>query len=150
VGGLVLRIGNGPGVLLGAALSIAYLLIFMTASHLGLIYIGSFLKGCAESIIVAASYAFASVLIPPEQRGRRFGLFNATFFLSWGLAGTLIAGPLVDFLMQHGHAPETAYRWSYFAALVITLAGVALLAALIFVMMPSNAFQDRRKRPPDI
>ena len=139
VGRLVLRIGNGPGILFGTTLSMAYLVIFMTTSHLGLIYLGSFLKGCAESIIMAASYALAASLIPPQQRGRRFGWFNATFFLSWGLAGTLIAGPLVDFLLQQGLAAAAAYRWAYAAALVITLAGVALLAALVFVLMPRGS-----------
>lgn len=138
VGGIVLRIGNGPGVLLGTLMGVAYLLIFATASHLSLIYVGSFLKGCAESIIVASSYAFASVLIPAAQRGRRFGLFNATFFLSWGLAGTLVAGPLVDVLLHLGYAAETAYRWSYIAAVLITLAGFVLLAVLVFLMMPRN------------
>jgi MFS family permease len=138
VGGIVLRIGNGPGVLLGTLMGVTYLLIFATASHLSLIYVGSFLKGCAESIIVASSYAFASVLIPATQRGRRFGLFNATFFLSWGLAGTLVAGPLVDVLLHFGYAAETAYRWSYIAAVMITLAGFALLAVLVFLMMPRN------------
>jgi len=110
--------------------------IFMTTSHLGLVYVGSFLKGCADSIIMAAAYAFAAALIPPQQRGRRFGLFNATFFLSWGLAGTLIAGPLVDLLLQQGIAADAAYRWAYAAAVVITLAGVVLLAALVFIVMP--------------
>ena len=148
VGSLVLRVGNGPGVLLGASLSIAYLLIFMTTSHLGLIYVGSFLKGCAESIIMAASYAFASLLIPPQQRGRRFGLFNATFFLSWGLAGTLIAGPLVDLLLERGLAAETAYRWSFGAALAITLTGVGLLAALVFLIMPRSHAPARRGASP--
>ena len=138
VGRLVLRIGNGPGILFGTTLSMAYLVIFMTTSHLGLIYLGSFLKGCAESIIMAASYALAASLIPPQERGRRFGWFNATFFLSWGLAGTLIAGPLVDFLLQQGLAAAAAYRWAYAAALVITLAGVALLATLVFVLMPRS------------
>jgi MFS family permease len=145
VGGLVLRVGNGRGILFGTMLSITYLLIFMTTSHLGLIYVGSFLKGCAESIIMAASYAFAAALIPPGQRGRRFGLFNATFFLSWGLAGTLIAGPLVDLLLQQGLAAEAAYRWAYAAAVVITLAGVALLAALVFVLMPRDGSPTARE-----
>jgi MFS family permease len=136
VGGIVRRLGDGLGILFGTSLSIAYLLIFMTTSHLGLVYVGSFLKGCGESIIMAASYAFAASLIPPQQRGRRFGLFNATFFLSWGLAGTLIAGPLVDYLLQQGIAAGAAYRWAYGAAVVITLAGVALLAILVFIVMP--------------
>ena len=145
VGGLVLRIGNGPGILFGTTLSIAYLVIFMTTSHLGLIYVGSFLKGCAESVIMAASYAFAAALIPPGQRGRRFGLFNATFFLSWGLAGTLLAGPLVDLLIGEGLAAEAAYRWAYGAAVVITLAGVALLAVLVFVLMPRDSRPTARE-----
>jgi MFS family permease len=143
VGGIVLRIGNGNGVLLGTSLSVAYLLIFATTSHLGLIYVGSFLKGWAESIIVASSYAFASVLIPPEQRGRRFGLFNATFFLSWGLAGTLVAGPLVDILHHMGYTAELAYRWSYIAAVVITLAGFVLLAVLVYILMPRSTHRLR-------
>jgi MFS family permease len=149
VGGIVLRIGNGPSVLLGTVLGVAYLLLFATTSHLGLIYVGSFLKGCAESIIVASSYAFASVLIPAAQRGRRFGLFNATFFLSWGMAGTLVAGPLVDVLLHHGYAAETAYRWSYIAAVVITLAGFALLAVLVFLMMPRNNLSIKHETPID-
>ena len=145
VGGIVLRIGNGPSVLLGTLMGVAYLLIFATASHLSLIYVGSFLKGCAESIIVASSYAFASVLIPAAQRGRRFGWFNATFFLSWGLAGTLVAGPLVDVLLHLGYAAETAYRWSYIAAVLITLAGFALLAVLVFLMMPRNTHSAKHE-----
>jgi MFS family permease len=111
----------------------------MTTSQLALIFVGSFLKGCAEGIIMAAAYAFASVLIPPAQRGRRFGLFNATFFLSWGLAGTLIAGPLVDLLQGRGFAAGTAYRWSYGAAVLLTLAGVVLLALLVFVLIPGRS-----------
>jgi len=141
VGGIVLRIGNGPGVLLGTMLSVIYLLIYATTSQLSFIYVGGFLKGCAESLIVASSYAFASVLIPPAQRGRRFGLFNATFFLSWGLAGTLVAGPLVDILLHMGHTAELAYRWSYVAAVVITLAGFLLLAVLVFRLMPRSTLR---------
>jgi MFS family permease len=145
VGGIVRRLGDGLGILFGTSLSIAYLLIFMTTSHLGLVYVGSFLKGCGESIIMAASYAFAAALIPPQQRGRRFGLFNATFFLSWGLAGTLIAGPLVDYLLQQGIAAGAAYRWAYGAAVVITLAGVALLAILVFIVMPRGRASAARE-----
>jgi len=142
VGGIVLRIGNGPGVLLGGLLGIGYLIVFATTPYLPLIYVGSFLKGCAESIIVAASYAFASLLIPPGQRGRRFGLFNATFFLSWGLAGTVIAGPLVDILLSRGYSAETAYRSAYWAAVAITLCGCLLLAVLVTMMRRRNGDVD--------
>jgi MFS family permease len=110
-----------------------------------MIYVGGFIKGCAESIIVAASYAFASLLIPPEQRGRRFGLFNATFFLSWGLAGTLIAGPLVDILIYFGQSVELAYRCSYWAAIFVTLSGFFLLAGLLYRVMPRKVRQGETR-----
>ena len=141
VGGIILRIGNGPCVLLGTVMGMAYLLIYAFTSNLALIYAGSFLKGCAESLVVASSYAFASVLIPPHRRGRLFGYFNATFFLSWGLAGTLIAGPLVDYLIHSGRSAELAYRWSYAAAVLMTFMGFVLLAILLYAIMP------RRNRP---
>lgn len=147
VGRLIRRIGNGNGVLLGAALGMGYLVMYMTTDQLAMIYVGSFLKGCAESIIMAAAYAFASVLIPPAHRGRRFGYFNATFFLSWGLAGTLLAGPLADLLMNLGHTAETAYRWSYGSALLLTLVGVLVLALLLFVLIPRGSAQSKAHSP---
>lgn len=145
-GSIVRRVGHGPGVLLGTVFSVGYLLIFMITSQLPLIFVGSFLKGCAEGLIMAAAYAFASVLIPPTHRGRRFGLFNATFFLSWGLAGTLIAGPLVDLLQGRGFSVGVAYRCSYGAAVGLTLAGVVLLTLLVFVLIPKHS-RDAPKRP---
>ena len=45
---------------------------------------------------------------------------------------------LLDGLLHLGYAAETAYRWSYIAAVLITLAGFALLAVLVFLMMPRN------------
>jgi MFS family permease len=124
--------GHGQGILAGAAVSLAYLLIFATTNHLALIFGASFLKGIAEALIVAASYAAASVMIPPRRRARWFGLFNATYFLSWGLAGTLIAGPLVDLMIRAGHTTTWAYRISYLAAFGLTLSGVILLGCLFF------------------
>jgi hypothetical protein len=84
VGGIVLRIGNGPSVLLGTLMGVAYLLIFATASHLSLIYVGSFLKGCAESIIVASSYAFASVLIPRRTARAAFWIVQCDLLSQLG------------------------------------------------------------------
>ena len=132
VGRVLALTGNGKGILTGTAISLTYLLIFAITDQLAFIYAASFLKGAAETLIVAASYAAASIMIPPLQRGRWFGLFNATYFLSWGLAGTLIAGPLVDLLIRFGHAPTQAYRISYLAAFGLTLAGGVLMGFLFF------------------
>jgi MFS family permease len=80
---------------------------------------------------MAAAYAFASLLIPPQKRGRLFGWFNATFFLSFGMAGTLIAGPLVDGLVAAGYAQPWAYRVSFASGAALTLIGLLIQATLV-------------------
>ncbi|MFW5930662.1 MAG: MFS transporter [Desulfosalsimonas sp.] len=129
-------VGNGRAVCLGATASVAYLLLFVVSEHLWSIYLASFLRGAGEVTILAASYATASILIPPEKRGKLFAYFNATLFLSWGIAGTLIAGPVVDILESIGATQIVAYKGAYLAALTMTLIGVAIQVFLVFVMMP--------------
>ena len=135
-GAILARTGNGVGILVGTALSLCYLLIFAMTDSLALIFGGSLLKGAAEALILSASYALAANMMPPIKRARWFGLFNATYFLSWGLAGTLIAGPLVDLLIGYGSDPGTAYRISYLTAFGLTLSGAILLTVLIWRRPP--------------
>lgn len=130
------RIGNGRAVCVGTLASVAYLLLFIFSDHIYLIFAASFLRGTGDVMILAASYAMASVLIPPERRGRLFGYFNATLFLSWGVAGTLIAGPVVDTMELLGFAHIVAYRSAYVAALAMTLSGLAIQLILVFILMP--------------
>lgn len=132
VGRIGRRIGNGKTVCLGALVAIVFLGLYATATDIRLLFLGSFLKGSAEAILFAAAYAFASALIPPHQRGRLFGWFNATFFLSWGLAGTLMAGPIVDALLVSGVSPTGAYRAAFAAAAAMTAAGFAIQVGLLF------------------
>ena len=113
-----------------------YLAIYAFADNVGWIYLASWFRGMADVIILAASYAFVSVLIPPERRGRLFSLFNATLFLSWGVAGTLIAGPIVDFLIHAGFNPLSAYRAAYVSGLAMVAVGLTILLYQIFIMLP--------------
>ena len=126
------RIGDGWSMCLGALVATASLGLITVTGSLPLIYVGNFLRGASEVIIMAASYAFASVLIPPEKRGRLFSVFNATFFLSWGLAGTFIAGPIIDILISRGTADMFAYRMAFLSATILTLIGLIIQAWLVF------------------
>lgn len=129
-------VGNGRAICVGAVLAIVYLVLFAAAEAIPLIFIASFFRGAAEVIILAASYALASILIPPEKRGRLFGFFNATLFLSWGVAGTLIAGPIVDLMEHFGYDSGIAYRSAYASGLVMVLAGLAVQLVLVYVLLP--------------
>ncbi len=83
----------------------------------------------------------ASVLIPPQKRGRLFALFNATFFLSWGMAGTLIAGPIVDLLIQKNVAEANAYQVSFVVAAGITFMGL-IIQGILKGMRSSRGFSS--------
>ena len=127
------RIGDDISLMASTLVGILALLVLAKTTWLPLIYVCSFLRGFADVIIMATSYTMASVLIPPEKRGRLFALFNATFFLSWGLAGTFIAGPIVDVLIKKNIAETTAYQVSFLVAAGITLMGLFIQGVLKWV-----------------
>ncbi len=114
-------------LLVGTATAIIYLIGFALAESLPVIFVTYFLAGTAQAIIMASSYSYAARLIPPEKRGKQFAMFNAAMFLSWGLPGTFIAGPLVDRLIALGYGQVFSYRMAFVAGAVLILVGVAVL-----------------------
>ncbi len=137
-------LGDGQSVCIGALIAIVYLLIYSMTHNLNWIYVASWFRGMADVIILASSYAFVSVLIPPERRGFLFGLFNATLFLSWGVAGTLIAGPIVDLLSHAGISQADSYRAAYLSGLVMVFIGLFIQMFLVFVLMPKAGISSQR------
>ncbi len=119
----------------GTVVGILSLLGFVAATRLPVIFIANFLAGVSMVVIMSSSYSYASKLIPPEHRGKQFAWFNATFFLSWGVAGTLIAGPIVDLLVRAGTSQVLAYRISFLSSAVLVIIGAIILF-----------FADRLKR----
>ena len=87
----------------------------------------SFLRGASEVIINASSYSIVARMAPKEYRGRLFAYYNTTFFLSWGIAATLVAGPIADILIGQGFSNANAYRGSFVAAIVMVVIGVVAL-----------------------
>ena len=139
-------VGNGRAVCLGAIAAIVYLVLFALADRLPLIFLASFFRGGADVIILAASYAMASILIPPERRGRLFGFFNATLFLSWGVAGTCVAGPIVDLMLYLGVDQVMAYRSAYLSGLIMVIIGLTIQAALVYILLPRAGFSRNMLR----
>ncbi|MGD9055823.1 MAG: MFS transporter [Desulfobacterales bacterium] len=134
VGWLCRRIGNGAALLAGSLAAVTGLSLLTFSTALPIIYLACFLRGVGDAIIMAAAYTFASVLIPPHLRGRLFAWFNGTFFLSFGVAGTLIAGPIVDGLISAGYAQSWAYRLSFAVAAGLTIIGLLIQAALLWFL----------------
>ncbi|UCD06362.1 MAG: MFS transporter [candidate division WOR-3 bacterium] len=111
----------------GTLIAIISLMGFAFASHLAVIFVSNLLAGVSMVVILAASYSYASRLIPPAHRGKQFAWFNATFFLSWGVAGTLIAGPLIDILLRTGASQVFAYRISFVSSAALVVVGLIIL-----------------------
>lgn len=140
IGWICRCMGDENVLMLGGALSLASLSVLAITGDIKMVYVASFLRGVSEVAILSSAYAFASALMPPDMRARLFSLFNATFFLSWGLAGTLIAGPIADLLIASGSTQVFAYRMSFVSAAAVTLAGLLVCGFLIYIFMP-------RRRP---
>jgi MFS family permease len=124
------KMGHARTLILGTSSSIAGLLMTALSPNLFLIFVGSFLLGTGDVIITASSYALASDLIPVKIRAKLFGVYNTTFFLSWGITGTLISAPIIDLLIYQGFSDVFAYIISFLVAALITLIGL-----LIFIIL---------------
>jgi MFS family permease len=128
------KMGHAKTLILGTSLSIAALLITALSPNLFLIFVGSFLIGTGDVIITASSYALASDLIPAKIRAKLFGVYNTTFFLSWGIAGTLITAPIIDLLIYQGFSEVFAYVISFIIAALISIIGLAIFITLEIIL----------------
>ncbi len=135
------KIGNYGYLIVASIAATLSLIIIGIAESLSWICIASFLMGFSEVAILASSYELASQLIPPDRRGTLFSIFNATLFLSWGIAGFFIAGPITDFLIAAGRPEVYAYKVSFNAAAGITISGVLLLI-YFFRLLKINSLTD--------
>jgi MFS family permease len=138
--------GDGPALVIGSGVALGAVLLFALSDSLVVIFGLNVLRGFSEVIILATSYAFSSVLIPPTSRARYFAWFNATFFLSWGVAGTLITGPVTDVMISRGTAEVLAYRMAFLAASALTLLGVIILGILLWNMRRKSPTLPLRER----
>jgi MFS family permease len=127
VGSVVAKTDDNKVMVSGIMLSIVGISWLIVAPTFTLALLASFLRGASEVIISASSYSIVARMAPEEYRGRLFAYYNTTFFLSWGIAATLIAGPIADILIGQGLTNADAYRGSFLAAIVLIVIGIVIL-----------------------
>lgn len=127
VGSIGRRIGIPRLLVAGTVSGLLSLVLYTLAPGMGLVYMAAVLKGVSDASVVAASYTFVSTLIPPEKRGRWFAVYNATFFLSWGVSATFFSGPIIDYLIAIGLGPVLAYRAGFASAALLIALGLGLI-----------------------
>ncbi|GAA2899824.1 MFS transporter [Pseudonocardia halophobica] len=112
------RLGHRRVLALGEVLMAAGAVLGMVAGSLGVLAVARVLMAAGGAAVVPTTVALLRIELPPERRGRAFGLFGAIMSLAAGV-GPVVGGELVR-----------AFGWaSIFAVNLPVLAIVALLAA---------------------
>ena len=130
IGFLSNKLGHGNTFLVGMIIGIGALLLTAFTKNLVFVFIGSFFLGASEVIIGASSYAYAAQLIPEKHRAKMFSIYNAAFFLSWGIPSTLVTAPIIDNMINSGNAEVFAYQTSFLVGSIIAFIGFMFLLVL--------------------
>ena len=127
VGSVVAKADDNKVMMSGIVLSLAGISWLIVTPTFALALAASFLIGASQVIIESSSYSIVARMAPKEYRGRLFAYYNASFFLSWGIAATFVAGPIADILIAGGSTNADGYRGSFIAALVLIAIGIVVL-----------------------
>jgi len=125
-GPLANKIGRKNALGLGLTLTVITPLLYVFAQNAAQMIVINSLSGVSMAFMNVVGYLLASDLIPPEQRGRLFGQYNAVTYIAFGVAGTLIGGPIADYLIHNGVAEASAYVTTFQVASAISLIGVII------------------------
>jgi MFS family permease len=151
VGSVISKADDNKVLTAGVISAIAGIAWLTITPTFALSLIASFLQGVSEVVISASSYSIVAKMAPKEYRGRLFAYYNTTFFLSWGIAATLIAGPIADILISQGVSNANAYRGSFIAAIVIVLIGIVfLVVSFRYTHRNESLFNSEMEEDPTI
>jgi len=143
IGRINRKISDEMLLIIGSVLSLLYLIGFAFARSIPILFISSFLLGISEVVITSSSYTIVSKIIPPEKRGKFFGFYNATFFLSWGIGGTLLAGPIADILIKKGQSYNIAYKASFLSGSLLIIIGL-----ILFIIFSAVEYRKKKQNSP--
>ncbi|MDH5778977.1 MAG: MFS transporter [Candidatus Bathyarchaeota archaeon] len=130
-GPLADRIGRKLALGLGLALATVTPLLYISAQSVSQMIVINSLSGVYRALISTCGYLLAADLIPVELRGRLFGQYNAITYVSFGLAGTFVGGPIADFLIDTGTTEAIAYVTTFQVASIISLIGTLIFTAKV-------------------
>ncbi len=100
IGFLTKKFGDGKLLLAGFILAFIGTMALPFAPHIVFVFIFMACRGFTRVWVQTTSYSMVNRVVPLEKRGKMMGYFNATFYLSWGLGGTIITGPIADSIVS--------------------------------------------------
>ena len=117
------KIGKKTALSIGFTLRVITPLLYIIAQNVEQMIIINSLSGVSMAFINVVGYLVASELIPAERRGRLFGQYNAINGISFGIAGTVVGGPVADYLIAQGLSEAQAYTTTFEVAAIVSLIG---------------------------
>jgi len=130
-GSLADRLGRKNTLGLSFMLMTITPLLYVFAQNTLQMIIFNSLSGISRALMNVVGYLVASDLIPPKRRGRLFGQYNAITYISFGLAGTFVGGPIADYLINTGLSQASAYITTFQVASITSLIGTILYAVKV-------------------
>ena len=141
IGGLVIgfltsRFGDGNMLLVGFLFAFIGTIFLPVVPSIAIFFVYMALKGASRVWIQTTAYSMVNRVVPIEKRGRMMGYYNAAFYLSWGMGGTLITGPIADAIVSSNFAVIIAY----------TVVSLSVLGVLFYILVDKLAkFRLKRK-----
>jgi MFS family permease len=120
------KIGRKKTLGIGLMLTVVTPLLYMLVRNVQEMILVNSLSGISMAFISVVGYLFAAELISPERRGRLFGRYNAVTYVSFGVAGTFIGGPIADYLINTGTSKADAYVTTFQVAALICFIGLLI------------------------
>ncbi|OLS29671.1 MAG: hypothetical protein HeimAB125_21710 [Candidatus Heimdallarchaeota archaeon AB_125] len=141
IGGLVIgfltsRFGDGNMLLVGFLFAFLGTIFLPVVPSIAIFFVYMAFKGASRVWIQTTAYSMVNRVVPLEKRGRMMGYYNAAFYLSWGMGGTLITGPIADAIVGSNFAVIITY----------TVISLSVLGILFYILVDKLAkFRLRRK-----
>jgi MFS family permease len=140
IGGLVIgvltsKFGDGNMLLVGFLLAFIGTILLPIVPSIVIFFVYMALKGTSRVWIQTTAYSMVNRVVPLEKRGRMMGYYNAAFYLSWGMGGTLITGPVADAIVN-----------SNFAIIVIYTVISLLILGILFYLLVDKLAKFRLKQ----
>ena len=142
----VKKLGDWRLFLFSSLFVVICLIAFVISPYFYLIIIIAGAMWSTTVFIAATSYSLISEIIPTKVRGKYFGLYNMVFFISYGIGGTVLTGPISDILIFYGYNPVFAYQIAFFAAAGLVMLGLALALAL-YIQKIIRTDKNRNPQP---
>jgi MFS family permease len=124
------RIGGVPTLLIGSALQMLALFLYLPTTGLAPLYVVSLIFGLSQGGIVPSYAVIVREYLPPREAGARVGFVIMATILGMALGGW-ISGWIYDL--------TGSYRWAFLNGIAFNALNVAIMLLILFRSRPRAA-----------